>query len=216
MVGLLNRENILKREGLTAHLPPLHAAGNSLTRRKKTKNKKHKARPKRGQEQQTIRRAPRDSSTCLGATQVSVRLVPVQDSLGSSTINRPIGVASQTLRFRVRSQLSQSRCLSLRLTMSTRVFLFLPPRGHQPPPTLRDRLNPHPCLQRRRFPVPRYAKHPDAALYAIGPLFLLQTLGRPSVRNRSTISPSHPVLSALRPQGFRTRFALTTAGRSFG
>ena len=45
------------------------------------------------------------------------------------------------LRFRVRLQLSQSRCLSLLLTMSGRVFLFFPPRGHEPPPTLRDRLN---------------------------------------------------------------------------
>ena len=46
------------------------------------------------------------------------------------------------LRFRVRLQLSQSRCLSLLLAMSGRVFLFFPPRGHEPPPTLRDRLNP--------------------------------------------------------------------------
>ena len=42
------------------------------------------------------------------------------------------------LRFRVRLQLSQSRCLSLLLlTMSGRVLLFFfPPRGHEPPPTL--------------------------------------------------------------------------------
>ena len=25
--------------------------------------------------------------------------------------------------------------------MSSRVYLFFPPRGHEPPPTLRDRLN---------------------------------------------------------------------------
>ena len=36
----------------------------------------------------------------------------------------------KTLRFRVRLQLSQSRCLSLLLAMSGRVFLFLLPRGH--------------------------------------------------------------------------------------
>ena len=47
------------------------------------------------------------------------------------------------LRFRVRLQLSQSRCLSLPLLMSGRVFLFFPSRGHEPPPTLRDRLNPN-------------------------------------------------------------------------
>ena len=36
-----------------------------------------------------------------------------------------------------------SRCFSLLLAMSSRVYLFFPPRGHEPPPTLRDRLNPH-------------------------------------------------------------------------
>ena len=30
-------------------------------------------------------------------------------------------------------------------------------------------------LQCRRFPIPRYAKRPDVALYVIGPLFLLPT-----------------------------------------
>ena len=37
---------------------------------------------------------------------------------------------------------------------------------------------------------------------------LCQTPGCRSVRSGSTLSPSHPVLSALYPQGFRTRFAL--------
>ena len=45
---------------------------------------------------------------------------------------------------------------------------------------------------------------------------LCQTPGRRSVRNRSTLSLSRPVLSALHPQGFRTRFTLATARRSFG
>ena len=67
----------------------------------------------------------------------------------------------KTLRFRVRLQLSQSRCLSLLLAMSGRVFLFLPPRGHEPPPTLRDRLNPNLSLYRHRFPIPRYDKRPE-------------------------------------------------------
>ena len=49
----------------------------------------------------------------------------------------------KTLRFRVRLQHSQSRRLSLLLAMSGRVFLFFPPRGHELPPTLRDRLNPN-------------------------------------------------------------------------
>ena len=38
---------------------------------------------------------------------------------------------------------SPSRCFSLLLAVSSRVYLFFPPRGHEPPPTLRDRLNPH-------------------------------------------------------------------------
>ena len=57
--------------------------------------------------------------------------------------------------------------------MSSRVYLFFPPRGHKPPPTLRDRLNPHLSLSHRRFPIPRYAKRSYVALYAIGTLFLL-------------------------------------------
>ena len=55
--------------------------------------------------------------------------------------------------------------------MSSRVYLFFPPRGYEPPPTLRDRLNLHLSLQCRRFPPPRYAKRADVALDAIGPLF---------------------------------------------
>ena len=78
-----------------------------------------------------------------------------------------MGVASQnSIRFRLRQQLSQSRCLSLLLAMSGRVFLFVPPRGREPPPTLSARLNPHLSLQRHHFPIPRYAKRPDLALYA--------------------------------------------------
>ena len=47
---------------------------------------------------------------------------------------------------------------------------------------------------------------------------LCQTPGCRSVRNRSTLlSPSHPDLYALHPQGFQTRFAfLAVARRSFG
>ena len=60
--------------------------------------------------------------------------------------------------------------------MSGRVFVFFPPRGHKPPPTLRYRLNPDLSLQRHHFPVLRYAKRPDVALYTVGPLFLLPTL----------------------------------------
>ena len=83
------------------------------------------------------------------------------------------------LHSRLRQQVSQPRCFSLLLAMSSRVYLFFPPRGHEPPSTLRDRLNPHLSLERRRFPAPRYAKHPDVALDAIGLLFLLPTPSSP-------------------------------------
>ena len=63
--------------------------------------------------------------------------------------------------------------------MSGRVFLFFPPRGHEPPPTLRDRLNPYLSLWRHRFLVLHYAERPDVALYAIGPLVLLPTPSSP-------------------------------------
>ena len=66
---------------------------------------------------------------------------------------RLVGVTSQARRFRVRSQLFQSRCLSLLLAKSSRVYPLFPPRGHKPPPTFRYCLNPHLCLQHRRFPI---------------------------------------------------------------
>ena len=104
----------------------------------------------------------------LGPSRIRTR-IPTTRQLGQRVSLR------KTLRFRVRLQLSQSRCLSLLLAMSGRVFLFLPPRGHEPPPTLRDRLNPNLSLYRHRFPIPRYAKRPDVALYTVGPFFLLPT-----------------------------------------
>ena len=72
----------------------------------------------------------------LGPSRVRTR-IPTTRQLGQWVSLRKI------LRFRVRLQLSQSCCLSLLLAMSGRVFLFFPPRGHEPPPTLRDRLNPN-------------------------------------------------------------------------
>ena len=63
-------------------------------------------------------------------------------------------------------------CLSLFSAMSSRVFLFFPPRGRKSSLTLRDHLNLHRCLQRHRVAVPRYAKRPSVALYTIDILFL--------------------------------------------
>ena len=76
----------------------------------------------------------------LGPSRVRTR-IPTTRRLGQWVSLRKI------LRFRVRVQLSQSRCPSLLLAMSGRVFLFFPPRGHEPPPTLRDRLNPNLSLK---------------------------------------------------------------------
>ena len=56
--------------------------------------------------------------------------------------------------------------------VDSRVYLLFPPRRHKLPPTLRERLDPHLCPQRRRFPVSRFTKRPYVALYAIGPIFL--------------------------------------------
>ena len=70
----------------------------------------------------------------LGPSRVRAR-IPSTRRLGQSL--------RKILRFHVRKQLSQSRCLYLLLAMSSRVYLFFPPRGHEPPPTLRDRINPH-------------------------------------------------------------------------
>ena len=59
----------------------------------------------------------------------------------------------------------------LLLMMSSCINLLFSPRGHEPPPTLRDRVSTHTSAFNtvRRFPVPRYAKRPDVvALYAIG------------------------------------------------
>ena len=82
------------------------------------------------------RYASRPYAGGLGPSRVRTK-IPTTRRLGQWVSLRKI------LRFRVRLQLSQSRCVSLLLAMSGRVFLFFPPRGHEPPPTLRDRLNPN-------------------------------------------------------------------------
>ena len=111
--------------------------------------------------------------------QVSVGLSPILDSFDSSTTRSIIGVAWQTLRFRVRSQVSQTLCLSLLLAMSSRIYLLLSPRGHKPPPSLHHRFNPRFCIQCCHFPIARYAKRLDVPLYPISPLFLLPTPSSP-------------------------------------
>ena len=117
-----------KKKSLAAP-PPTRAL---LVRRKKKKKKKKIMR-----RIHIYRRyASRRYAGGLGPSRIRTR-IPTTRQLSQWVSLRKI------LRFRVRLQLSQSRCLSLLLAMSGRVFLFLPPRGHEPPPTLRDRLNPN-------------------------------------------------------------------------
>ena len=115
----LNRERRTKRENLAAPPPPLLRCSFRETKIKIC-----------------------HASAYLGATQVSVRLAHVPDSsacrLGKWVSPRKV------LHFRALQQLfSQSRCLSLFLAMSSRIYRLFPPRAHEPPATLRDRLNPY-------------------------------------------------------------------------
>ena len=146
--GKKEKEKVWRR---TPPPPPLRAA-------RSEKKKKKKKKKSRGASTCMSRRyASRRYAGGLGPSRIRTR-IPTTRQLGQWVSLR------KTLRFRVRLQLSQSRCLSLLLAMSGRVFLFLPPRGHEPPPTLRDRLNPNLSLYRHRFPIPRHAKRPDVAL----------------------------------------------------
>ena len=162
--GLLNREKKKKKKSGSAPLPPPARAARSEKKKKKKKKKKKITRRIHMSRRYAIRRY----AGGLGPSRIRTR-IPTTRQLGQWVSLR------KTLRFRVRLLLSQSRCLSLLLAMSGRVFLFLPPRGHEPPPTLRDRLNPNLSLYRHRFPIPRYAKCPDVALYTVDPFFLLPT-----------------------------------------
>ena len=127
--GLLNRKK--KEKSLAAPPLPPPPARCSFGKNKKIKitRRIHICR----------RYASRRHAGGLGPSRVRAR-IPTTRRLGQ-WVSLP-----KILRFRVRLQLSQSRCLSLLLAMSGRVFLFFPPRGHQPPPTLRDRLNPNRSL----------------------------------------------------------------------
>ena len=150
------KEKIWQRLSPPPPPPPARAAQSEKKKKKKITRRIHIYR----------RYASRRYAGGLGPSRILTR-IPTTRQLGQWVSLR------KTLRFRVRLQLSQSCCLSLLLAMSSRVFLFFPPRGHEPPPTLRGRLNPNLSLYRHRFPIPRYAKRPDVALYTVGPFFLL-------------------------------------------
>ena len=124
--GLLNKEKKEKRKSLAAPPPPSpRAARSEKKKKKKIMRRIHISR----------RYASRRYAGGLGPFRIRTR-IPTTRQLHQWVSLR------KSLRFRVRLQLSQSRCLSLLLAISGRAFLFLPPRGHEPPPTLRDRLNP--------------------------------------------------------------------------
>ena len=128
--GLLDRKK-KRKEKVWQRPPPLP--------RRAARSEKIKIRKKeitRRIHMMSRRYASRCHAGGLGPSRVRTR-IPTTRRLGQWVSLRKI------LRFRVRLQLSQSRCLSLLLAMSGRVFLFFPPRGHEPPPILRDRLNPN-------------------------------------------------------------------------
>ena len=124
--GLLNRKK--NKNIKSGSAPP--PARCSFGENKKDKNKKSRS------ASMSRRYANRRHAGGLDPSRVRTR-IPTTRRLGQ-WVSLP-----KILRFRVRLQLSQSRCLSLLLAMSGRVFLFTPPRGHEPPPTLRDHLNPN-------------------------------------------------------------------------
>ena len=131
--GLLNREKKKKR---VWQRPPPPSPPRARCSFGETKKKKKKITRRIPHIHMTRRYASRRHAGGLGPSLVRTR-IPTTRQLGRWVSLRKI------LRFRVRLQLSQSRCLSLLLAMSGRVFLFFPPRGHEPPPTFRGRLNPN-------------------------------------------------------------------------
>ena len=122
--GLLNRER-KKKEKVWQRPPPPPPRAARSEKKKKVTRRIHMSRRYEG----------RRCAGGPGPSRVRTR-IPTTRRLGQWVSLRKI------LRFHVRLQLSQSRWLSLFLAMSGRVFLFFPPRGHEPPPTLRDRPNP--------------------------------------------------------------------------
>ena len=137
------------------------------------------------------RMASRDASTttCLRAAQVSVRLAPVQDSFGSSTIIGQV-VSLRRLYASVYDDSNFSSPVASLFSWQcqaapTSSFLQTVINLISPSVTASTHTSASNAIAFQFFLC--YAKRPDVALYAIG-----------------------PVLSALHPQGFRTRFPLAT------
>ena len=91
---------------------------------------------------------------------------------------RRIGIASQVLRFCVRSQLSQSRSLLFsRRSLAVSTCFFLHAAMNLRPPFLT--VSTHTSASNTVSSYPLAAKRPDIALYAVGPLVLLPTPSTP-------------------------------------
>ena len=128
----------------------------------------------------------------LGPSRVCTRIHPTR-RLSQWVLLRKI------LRFRVRYQLSQPCCLSFLPAMSSRVYLFFPP-----------------CGQNLRSTSATISTHTSAS-NAVAFQSPVIPNARMSFCTQSVYSfSSPPVLSTPYPQGFRKRFALAAARRSFG
>ena len=67
---------------------------------------------------------------------------PNKDSFDSSTRSKGFDSKNSTLPWAIATS-PVSQLPSFLLAMSSRVYLLFPSRGHEPPPNLRDRINPH-------------------------------------------------------------------------
>ena len=151
--GLLNKK---REQKVWRRPPPPPPSAPNIQRSARTRNI---------ETQQMARTASKDASTCVDATQVSVYFATMKGSFGSSS--RSIGVASQVLRLRVRYKLFKPGCLSLScrcLAASTSYFLNAATDLFLPSVIVSTYTS---ASRRGRFPIPRYAKRRDAALYAI-------------------------------------------------
>ena len=106
----------------------------------------------------------------LGPSRVRTR-IPTTRQLGQWVSLRKI------LRFRVRLQLFQSRCLSLLLAMAASSSSSLHAAMNLRPPSVTA--STQTSALPPSFSNPPYAERPDVALYTVRPLFLLPTPSSP-------------------------------------
>ena len=187
-----NRRKIIKRESMAAHHPPPHTL---LVRSKKTKQNKTQG---AYEKEQIVRRAPRHASIYprryvgLGPSRARIGFLrhlykTHRCHFGGSTFLRTITTFAVSF-----ASLFSWTCLAASSSHFLHAVINLRPPS---------------------VTVSIYTPASDVVAFQSP---AMSTPGRRSVRNRSTLSPSHSVLSALQFQGFQTRFALATTLRSFG